>query len=153
SILDRILQGGDTKGLDTLKWMEPKAVYDLIRLEHPQIQSIILSYLDSDMAAETLSLFPDRARLDLILRITDLHSIQPNQLSELNLIMEKRFEGKASSSSRVLGGVKTAAEIMNHLDSTIETELMAEVKERDPDLGQNIQDLMFVFDNLVDVDD
>lgn len=152
-ILDRILQGGDTKGLDTLKWMEPKAVYDVIRLEHPQIQSIILSYLDSDMAAEILSHFADRVRLDIMLRISDLQSIQPNALSELNQIMEKRFSGKASSSSRALGGVKTAAEIMNHLDSSIETEIMTEIKERDPDLGQNIQDLMFVFDNFVDVDD
>ena len=153
NMLDRILKGGNTKGLDTLKWMEPRAVADIIRLEHPQIQSIILSYLDSDHAAAVMAFFDDKVRLDLILRIATLESVHPLALEELNDIMEKQFSGKASTATKEVGGLQTAANIMNFLDSGIEAELMAELKERNPDLSQNIQDLMFVFDNLVDVDD
>jgi len=153
AVIDRVLVGGNTKGLDTLKWMDARAVADLIRLEHPQIQSLILSYLDSEQAAQVLSLFEDKVRLDLMLRISDLESVMPTALDELNDIMEKQFSGKTSGTTRHLGGIQTAAGIMNHLDSTVENTLMSELKERDPDLGQNIQDLMFVFDNLIDVDD
>lgn len=153
AVIDRVLVGGNTKGLDTLKWMDSRAVADLIRLEHPQIQSLILSYLDSDQAAEVLMFFDDKTKLDLILRISDLESVQPAALDELNDIMEKQFSGKTSGTTRPLGGIQTAAGIMNNLDSTVESALMSEVKERDADLGQSIQDLMFVFDNLIDVDD
>ena len=152
-MLDRILQGGNTKGLDTLKWMEARAVADVIRLEHPQIQSIVLSYLAPDHAAEVLSFFDERTRLDLILRISSLESVHPVALQELNDIMEKQFLGKSSGSNRNFGGIQTSADIMNFLDSAIEADLMSEIKERDADLGQNIQDLMFVFDNIVDIDD
>jgi flagellar motor switch protein FliG len=152
-MLDRILKGGNTKGLDTLKWMEARAVADIIRLEHPQIQSIVLSYLDPDHAAEVIAFFDERIRLDLILRISNLESVHPVALQELNDIMEKQFSGKASTATKQVGGLQTAANIMNFVDSAIETELMTQIKEHNPDLGQNIQDLMFVFDNLVDVDD
>ena len=153
NMLDRILKGGNTKGLDTLKWMESRAVADIIRLEHPQIQSIVLSYLDPDHAAAVMALFDERIRLDLILRIATLESVHPMALDELNDIMEKQFSGKSSSATKEVGGLQTAANIMNFIDSAIEAELMTKIKERNPDLGQNIQDLMFVFDNLVDVDD
>ena len=153
SIVDRILMGANTKGLDTLKWMDPKAVADVIQYEHPQIQSIVLAYLDADQAAEILAILPEANRLDLTLRICALDSIHPQALQELNDIMEKQFSGQSSSKSAHLGGIKSAADIMNYLDTAIESQLIEAVKEVDEDLGQNIQDLMFVFDNLVDVDD
>ncbi len=153
SIVDRILLGANTKGLDTLKWMDPKSVADVIQYEHPQIQSIVLAYLDADQSAEILSFLPEKNRLDLTLRICALDSIQPAALQELNDIMEKQFSGAAGSKTANIGGVKTAADIMNYLDTAIESQLIESVKEVDEDLGQNIQDLMFVFDNLVDVDD
>jgi len=153
SMVDRILMGANTKGLDTLKWMDAKSVADVIQYEHPQIQSIVLAYLDSDQAAEILSYLPEKNRLDLTLRICALDSIQPAALQELNDIMEKQFSGAAGSKAANIGGVRTAADIMNYLDTAIESQLIESVKEVDEDLGQNIQDLMFVFDNLIDVDD
>jgi flagellar motor switch protein FliG len=153
AMLDKILSGENTKGLDTLKWIEARQVAEIIRLEHPQIQSIILSYLEPDQAAEVLKYFDEKGRLDLILRISDLDSIHPVALRELNDILEKQFSGNNNTSTRQLGGVQTAANLMNFLDSGIEAELMTSLKERDPELGQSIQDLMFVFDNLIDVDD
>jgi flagellar motor switch protein FliG len=153
SVIDRILQGGNTKGLETLKWMDSRAVAEIIRLEHPQIISIVLSYLESDQAAEVLALFPDRVRVDVLMRIATLDGIQPAALNELNDIMEKQFTGKNNVKSSNVGGIKAAANILNFIDSSMEGEIMDSVKEVDADLGQNIQDLMFVFDNLNAVDD
>ncbi|MCP3675704.1 MAG: flagellar motor switch protein FliG [Gammaproteobacteria bacterium] len=153
SMVDSILLGANTKGLDTLKWMDAKSVADVIQYEHPQIQSIVLAYLDSDHAAEILSYLPEKNRLDLTLRICALDSVQPAALQELNDIMEAQFSGAAGSKAANIGGIKTAADIMNFLDTAVESHLIESVKEVDEDLGQNIQDLMFVFDNLIDVDD
>lgn len=152
-LIDRILLGGNTSGLDTLKWMEARSIADIIRNEHPQIQAIVLAYLDSDQSAEVLAFFPDIVRLDIMMRISSLDTVQPSALQELNDILEKQFSGNAGSQTTSMGGYKCAAEIMNNLDSSIEGELMEAIKEVDEDLGNQIQDLMFVFDNLRDVDD
>jgi flagellar motor switch protein FliG len=152
-VIDRILQGTNTKGLETLKWMDPRSVAEIIRLEHPQIIAIVMSYLEPDQAAEILALFPERVRVDVVMRIASLDGIQPAALNELNEIMEKQFSGKNNVKSSSVGGLKSAANILNFMDSSIEGEIMDNIKEIDTDLGQNIQDLMFVFDNLNDVDD
>ncbi|MGD8176774.1 flagellar motor switch protein FliG [Marinimicrobium sp. ARAG 43.8] len=152
-LIDRILLGGNTTGLDTLKWMEARSVADVIRNEHPQIQAIVVSYLDPDQAAEVLSFLSEKMRLDIMMRVASLDTVQPSALQELNDILEKQFTGNASSQTKAVGGYKTAAEIMNHLDGSIEADLMDAIKELDEDMGNQIQDLMFVFDNLKDVDD
>ncbi len=153
SLIDRILVGGNTTGLDTLKWMDGRAVAELIRYEHPQIQAIVLSYLESDQAAEVLGVLDDKVRLDVIMRVASLESIQPQALQELNDILEKQFSGNSSTKTSKIGGVKCAADIMNFIDTSIEADLMDSIKEVDSDLGGEIEDLMFVFDNLKDVDD
>lgn len=153
SLIDRILVGGNTTGLDTLKWMDGRAVAELIRYEHPQIQAIVLSYLESDQAAEVLGVLDEKVRLDVIMRVASLQSIQPQALQELNDILEKQFSGNASTKTSKIGGVKCAADIMNFIDTSIEADLMDSIKEIDADLGGEIEDLMFVFDNLKDVDD
>jgi flagellar motor switch protein FliG len=153
NLIDRILQGGNTKGLETLKWMDPRGVAEIIRHEHPQIIAIVLSYLESDQSAEILSLFPERVRVDVLMRIATLDGIQPAALNELNDIMEKQFSGSNNVKSSTVGGLKSAADILNFMDSSMEGEIMDSIKEVDTDLGQNIQDLMFVFDNLNEVDD
>lgn len=153
SLIDRILIGGNTTGLDTLKWMEPRAVADVIRYEHPQIQAIVVSYLDPDQAAEILGSLDDKVRLDVVMRVATLESIQPQALQELNSILERQFSGGSGGKASRIGGVQRAAEIMNYMDRSVEGELMDGVKEQDPDLGTEIEDLMFVFDNLRDVHD
>lgn len=154
NLIDRILLGRSSKGLEALKWMDPRAVAEIIRLEHPQIIAIVLSYLDSDQAAEVLSALPERMRPDVLMRIASLDGIQPNALHELDEILERQFSGNASNvRSSSVGGVKTAANILNFMDSAVEGQLMDYVKEQDEELGQNIQDLMFVFENLIELDD
>lgn len=153
SLIDRILLGGNTTGLDTLKWMEPRAVADVIRYEHPQIQAIVISYLEADQAAGILANFDERVRLDIILRVSALETVQPAALQELNNILERQFSGNQSTQSTSIGGVRTAANIMNFIDSTVEADLMESIRDVDEDLANEIQDLMFVFDNLMEVDD
>jgi len=153
AVIDRILMGANTKGLDTLKWMDPRAVGDIIRYEHPQIQSIVLSYLDPDQGAQVLAILPENTQADLVMRIAALESVQPAALQELNDIMERQFSSGSASKSQTIGGVKKIADIMNFLEGSIESRVMEAVKENDEDLGQEIQDLMFVFDNLIEVDD
>ena len=153
ALCDRILAGANTKGLDTLKWMDARAVADLIRYEHPQIQTIVLAYLDPDQSAAVLSQFPEKVKLDLTMRIASLEAVQPAALSELNNIMERQLSGQTGSKSANLGGTKRAADIINFLDGSIQSALIDQIKQVDEDLSQKIQDLMFVFENLVEVDD
>ena len=152
-LMDRILLGGNTKGLEALKWMDARSVAELIRLEHPQIQAIVLSYLDDDHAAEVIGSLPERTRHDVLLRIATLDGIQPSALQELDEILEQQFHCNQNVQSSTKGGVRSAADILNFVDSSMEGEIMEMIKDVDSELGQQIQDLMFVFDNLVDVDD
>lgn len=152
-LIDRILLGGSTSGLDSLKWMEPRAVADVIRYEHPQIQAIVVAYLDPDQAGEVLSHFDHKVRLEIILRVSSLNTVQPAALKELNMILEKQFSGSSNTSRTSLGGVKRAADIMNYLDSSVEGPLLEAIRQVDTDLSGKIEDLMFVFGNLIDVDD
>jgi flagellar motor switch protein FliG len=153
TLIDRILMTTNTSGLDTLRWMEPRQVAEILRYEHPQIQAVVVAYLDPDQAAAVLSFFDEKVRMELVMRISSLDRIQPQALQELNDMLETQFTGTRSSQTTTLGGVRHTADIMNYLDSTIEAELMEAIKETDEGLALEIQDLMFVFDNLLDVDD
>lgn len=152
-VIDRILLGRNTKGLEALKWMDPRAVAEIIRLEHPQIIAIVLSYLEADHSAEVLGHLPERTRPDILMRIASLDGIQPSALHELDEILEKQFSGNTNVKSSSVGGVKAAANILNFVDSSLEGTIMDTIREIDADVGQKIQDLMFVFDNLAEVDD
>jgi flagellar motor switch protein FliG len=103
-MIDKILLGGNTKGLESLKRMDVRSIVELICYEHPQIIAIVLSYLDSDQAAEVLSEFPEKVRTDLLLRVATLDSIQPAAIQELNEILEKQLRGGSNvQSSRIRG--------------------------------------------------
>lgn len=153
SLIDQIVMGSGAKGLDSLKWMDSKQVANIIRNEHPQIQTIVLSYLEPEQSAEILAQFPEKVRLDLTMRIANLEEVQPAALQELNEIMEKQFAGQAGAQAAKMGGLKAAADIMNYLDTNVEGQLMDSIREHDEEMSQQIQDLMFVFENLMDVED
>lgn len=153
SLIDRILAGRNTSGLDTLKWMEPRAIADLVRNEHPQIIAIVMAHLDSDQAAEVLKCLPERVRSDVLLRIATLDGIPPNALNELNDVMARQFAGAQNLKSSSVGGVKVAANILNFMDSGQDETILGAIGEIDGELGVRIRDLMFVFDNLAEIDD
>jgi len=154
SLMDRISLGGQRKGLDALKWMDARAVADLVRTEHPQIVAIVLSYLDSEHAAEVLACLPEGQRSDLVMRVATLDGIQPTALAELDEMMEKQFAASGGTGkSSALGGLRTAAEMVNLLDSSLGITIMSDIGKSDEGLSQKIQDLMFVFEDLLEIDD
>ena len=154
SLMDRISLGGQRKGLDALKWMDSRQVAELVRSEHPQIIAIVLSYLESDQAAEVLGFLPVNQRADLVMRVATLDGIQPSALAELDDMMEKQFAASgASAKSSALGGLRVAAEMVNLLDSSVGSSVMTDIGKSDERLSQNIQDLMFVFEDLLEIDD
>jgi flagellar motor switch protein FliG len=151
--IERIELGGHTMGLDALKWMDPRAVADVIRNEHPQIKAIVVAYLDPGQSAGILSHMDSQTRLDTLMRVARLEKVQPNALVELNKILEKQFAGASGAQATTMGGVKRAAEIMNFVEGSIEESLMLDINDVDEELGHEIKELMFVFENLTDLDD
>ncbi len=152
-LIDRILQGSDVSGIESLKWMDPQSVSELLRNEHPQIVAAILVHLEYDQASEILKLFSERQRNEVLVRIATLDGIQPTALRDLNEVMSKVLAGGDRSRKSSLGGVKTAAEIINMLGSAIETSVLDFVREADNDLAQKIMDNMFTFDDVEKIDD
>ena len=152
-LIDRIMQGNDVTGIESLKWMDPSSVAELLRNEHPQIVAAILVHLEFDQASEVLKLFNERQRNEVMVRIATLDGIQPLALRDLNEVMSKVLAGGDRSKKSSLGGVKTAAEILNMLGSSVETSVLDFVREADADLAQKIMDNMFTFDDVEKIDD
>ena len=151
-MIDRILLGRNSKGIEQLKWMDSRSIADLIRLEHPQIIAIILSMLDSDQSAEVLGFLPESMRADTVTRIATLETVQPAALKELDEIMEHQLTGGSNIKSSSIGGVETAANVLNFMDSAVSELVMEEIMENNIELGHLIQDKMFVFDDLKEID-
>ncbi|MBS0545790.1 MAG: flagellar motor switch protein FliG [Proteobacteria bacterium] len=152
-LLSRMVQGSDTAGIEALKWMDAATAADLIRNEHPQIIATILVHLEFDQAGDILKHFSDRLRNDVVLRIATLDGVQPAALKELNEALSRMLAGATTVKKAAMGGVRHAAEILNFVGSAQETAVIDSVREYDPELAQKILDEMFVFDNLVDIDD
>ncbi|WP_207161438.1 flagellar motor switch protein FliG [Rhabdochromatium marinum] len=152
-VIDRILLGRNSKGIEALKWLDARSIADMIRNEHPQIVAICMSHLDPDQAAETLLFLPDRMQSDIILRIATLDGVQPMALQELDNVLEHQLAGKSSAQSSLIGGEQAAANILNYMDGSKEAVVMEGVSQVDEDLAERIQELMFVFGNLIDIDD
>jgi flagellar motor switch protein FliG len=153
NLIDRILHGGDTSGIESLKWMDAPSVAELIKSEHPQIIATILVHLERDQASEILSLFTERLRNDTLLRIATLDSIQPAALRELNDVLVKLLSGSSNIRKTPMGGIRATAEILNLMSSAQEGSVMDNIKQYDNDFAQKIMDEMFVFDNLLEIDD
>ncbi|MEM7209367.1 MAG: flagellar motor switch protein FliG [Pseudomonadota bacterium] len=152
NVIDRILLNGTGQGIEALKWMDARSVAEIVRYEHPQIISLVLSFLHSGQAADVLNLLPENQRTDIMMRIATLDAIPPAAIRELDQILEQHATSEMNVESAKLGGVKTVAEILNNIGPNSET-VMEQLKEEDEDLSVQISDLMFVFDDLVEVDD
>lgn len=152
-VLERIF-GENTNALDKLRWLDARSIAEFVAKEHPQVQAIILSYLPPELAAQVLDyLASDDVRADLIMRVATLDSLSPNALREVNEIIEAELVGLTASRFMTFGGKKVAAEILNGMDSRMEEEVMSNIRNANESLGQEIEDLMFVFSDLGDVQD
>ncbi len=152
TVLGRILPSGSTKGLEILRWMDPRAIADMIINEHPQVIAIILSVLEYDVAADVINFLPKDRRGEIMQRVAKLETVQPSAMEELERIMAEQFATNSSAQSSSFGGVKTAAKIMNFVKVDLETEIMKSLTDIDEDLTLAIQDNMFTFENLSMVD-
>ena len=152
-LLSRMMSGSETAGIESLKWMDAATAADLIKGEHPQIIATILVHLEYDQAGEILKNFDDRLRNDVVLRIATLDGVQPTALKELNDALTRMLSGATTVKKAAMGGVRHAAEILNFVGSSAETAVIDNVREYDPELAQKILDEMFVFENLLDIDD
>jgi flagellar motor switch protein FliG len=148
SVLSRIMPASANRGLEVLQWMDARSISEMIEHEHPQIISIVLSFLDHDVAADVLRFLPEGLRPEVLSRVASLETIQPTAMQELEAIMRKQFSSNSSLKSSSVGGVKAAAKIMNYVKSDIEQGMMRAMSSKDADLAQRIQDNMFAFENL-----
>ena len=153
SMIDRILLGRKSKGLEAMKWMDPRSVAEMVRQEHPQIIAIVLAYLESDQAAQVLSQLPEQIRPDVIMRVATIDGIPPAAFEELDSVMEKQFQGTENVKSSSVGGIRAAAEMLNLIDGAAEEQIISTIRESDGVLSEKIQDEMFVFDNIAELDD
>jgi flagellar motor switch protein FliG len=153
TLLNRILGTRDASGIESLKWMDAQSVADLIRNEHPQIIATILVHLERYHACEVLGFFTERLRNDVVLRIATLDGIQPAALRELNEVLTKLLSGNENMKKKPIGGVRAAAEILNFLSGEIESSVLENLRNYDSDMAQKIMDEMFVFENIIDIDD
>jgi flagellar motor switch protein FliG len=152
-LIDRILQGSDVSGIESLKWMDPGSVAELLRNEHPQIVAAILVHLDNDQSSDVLKCFTERQRNEVLVRVATLDGIQPAALKDLNEVLSKVLAGGDKLKKASLGGVKAAAEIINLMGSAVETSALDYIREADGDLAQRIMDNMFTFEDMNKLDD
>ena len=148
-LIDRILQNGDVSGIEGLKWMDAASIGEMLRHEHPQIVAAVLVHLDSDQAAAVLKTFTERQRNEVLVRIATLDGIQPSALKDLSDVMGRMVAGGEQARMAPLGGVKTAAEMINLLGTSIETAALDYIREADNELAQRIMDNLFTFDDLM----
>ena len=152
-LIDRIVRVNDAPGIDNLKWMDPAAVADLLRREHPQIVAVILVHLEPEQVSEVLRRFPEGHRNEVMIRLATLDGVQPAALKELSDVLSKVLAGGDRMRKANMGGVKSAAEVLNLLGTAIEASVLDYIRETDSELAQKITDSMFTFDDLMRVDD
>ncbi len=153
SLINRILVTRDATGIESLKWMDGKAVADLVRNEHPQIIATILVHLERYHASEVLTELPTRTRNEVILRIATLEGVQPAALSELDSVLTKLLSGGEHQNKKAMGGIRATAEIMNFMNGQMEKSVMENLTSFDPNIAQQVLEKMFIFENIMDIND
>ena len=153
TFIDRILIGRDAQGLDALKWMSSTEVADIIDGEHPQIVAIVIAYLEPDQAAKVINLLPEQQRADVVMRIAQLSDVQKSALAEIENLIASKSSNSSSTRTEMVGGDKVAANIINALGAANGEEILEEIKGHDEELSTKIEEQMFVFETLLNVDD
>src|ERR1700719_2651343 len=152
-LLDRVTTGQAGQGIESLKWMEAKAVAQIISGEHPQIAAIVLSHLEPEQSAAIMPLLTDEMRTEILMRIATLNEVPQSALTELDQLVEKQANAAPPPPLRRIGGARTAANILNAMERDKLGEELGKIEKADGEMHQQIKDLLFVFDNLMDVDD
>jgi flagellar motor switch protein FliG len=152
-LLDRVTTGQTGQGIEALKWMESKAVAQIISGEHPQIAAIVLSHLEPEQSAAILPLLPEDMRTEVLMRIATLNEVPQSALTELDQLVEKQANATPPATVRRIGGARTVASILNAMERDKSGEELGKIEKADGDMHGKIKDLLFIFDNLLNVDD
>jgi flagellar motor switch protein FliG len=152
-LLDRVSTGQTGQGIEALKWMDAKAVAQIISGEHPQIAAIVLSHLDAEQSASVLPLLTEEMRTEVLMRIATLNEVPQTALTELDQLVEKQANVAPPTPLRRIGGARTVANILNAMERDKSGEELGKIEKADTEMHQQIKDLLFIFDNLLDVDD
>ena len=154
NVLSQVFMNSEeTKGLESLRWMDPRAIYHVVQHEHPQIIAIVLTHLPRDKAGAVLDMLPDEIQTDVMVRVANLDTVHPAALKELDQILQQRFEKEPEVVVSKIGGIKVAAEILNTVSSETEGRVFEALNEYNDDMSEQIQESMFVFENLLALDD
>jgi flagellar motor switch protein FliG len=152
-LLDRVASGQTGQGIEALKWMEAKAVAQIISGEHPQIAAIVLAHLEAEQSAAIMPLLSEELRTEVLLRIASLSEVPQSALTELDQLVEKQANVAPPSPLRKVGGARTVANILNAMEKDKSGTELGKIEKADSEMHQKIKDLLFIFDNLLDVDD
>jgi len=152
-VLGRMSSSSPQKGIEILDWMDARSIAATISSEHPQVIAAVLCHLEPGLAAEVLQLLPEEMQPDMMLRVATLDSIQPDALAELERVMQKQIKTNAAVRSATAGGTTTAARIMNYVRGGADRRIIEQLTTMNENIGQSIQDQMFVFENLLALDD
>jgi flagellar motor switch protein FliG len=152
-LLNRVITGQTGQGIEALKWMEAKAVAQIISGEHPQIAAIVLSHLEPEQSAAILPLLTEEMRTEVLMRIASLNEVPQTALTELDQLVEKQANATPPSTLRRIGGARTVANILNAMERDKSGDELGKIEKTDVEMHQKIKDLLFIFDNLLDVDD
>lgn len=152
-VLEKITLGGNTRGLDSLKWMEPQLIAGIIENEHPQIQAIIISYLGAELSGEVLTFLPESSVVEICIRMAEMEPVDPAALEELNSSLEKQVDGVVTRQSSEMGGAKNVADIFNTMEKNFEESILSKINETNEETAMRIQEEMFVFEDLKKIPD
>ena len=152
-LMDRVSSGQAGQGIEALKWMESKAVAQIISGEHPQIAAIVLAHLEPEQSAAILPLLSDEFRTEVLMRIASLNEVPQTALTELDQLVERQANVAPPAPLRRVGGARTVANILNAMERDKSGEELGKIEKADGEMHQKIKELLFVFDNLMDVDD
>ena len=153
SVLGRITPMSSNRPIEILDWMDARAIAEMVLDEHPQIISLIVSYLEPSVGADVMNMLPVDLQAEVIKRVATLETVQPDALRELEAVMQQKFAANTSLRASQVGGVKAAAALMNFTQQDTEQRIMKVLGKDDKDLMQAIQENMFLFENLIESDD
>lgn len=152
SFIDRILQNDEYDSLNTLRWLDARSIVDLVRNEHPQVIATVLTYLEPEQAAQVISYLPEDKHVDLLVRMSMIDSIKPEALTELGQMIQEQLAGQRQVKNATIGGIKSVADVINFMEGNSEAKVIQGIRDLDSVLCEKIQEKMFVFENIYDMD-
>ena len=152
-LVDNLSANVEESALESLKWLEPKAIANFITHEHPQTIALILAHLeDPEQTATVLKELPENLQADVVYRMSILESIQPGVVNEIDEVLSREMQASGAMGTSKVGGIESVAEMLNSLDKSTETRILATIEESNPDLAEQIRELMFTFEDMVLID-